>query len=79
MDLLPKIREFLKRTKMSKTYFGTLSVGQPELVGRLERGGDVRMKTYVNVLKFIEEFDTEQHKKNRKKRTTKPADLSKSA
>lgn len=76
MDLLPKIREFLERTKMSKTYFGSLSVGQPELVGRLERGGDVRTKTYVKVLNFINNFDHEQHKKNRKKRTPKPANLS---
>ncbi len=52
-DILREIEAFLEKTGMSASYFGKLSTGNSELVGRLRRGGDIRTKTVLKVSEFI--------------------------
>lgn len=54
-DLLKEIRAFLRSTRMGKSYFGKLAVGNSELVVRLEEGKTVTLRTAEKVRTFMAE------------------------
>jgi hypothetical protein len=51
--LLREIRTFLAESRMSPTYFGKAAVGNSEMVGRLEAGNTVTLRTAEKARKFI--------------------------
>lgn len=57
-DLLTDIQHFLTSTGMSKSYFGKVSCGNSELVGRLEEGKTVTLVTADKVRLFMADRST---------------------
>ena len=53
-DLLSEIRAFLARTGMGPSYFGKVSCGISEVVGRLEKGRTVTLVTAERIRAFIQ-------------------------
>lgn len=51
--LLREIRSFLAESRMSPTYFGKAAVGNSEMVGRLEAGKTVTLRTAEKARRFI--------------------------
>jgi predicted transcriptional regulator len=54
-ELLSKIEDFLGETELSATRFGYLTTGDPSLVTKLRKGGDIRLQTAERILLFIAE------------------------
>lgn len=51
--LLAEIRQFLAKTGMSPLYFGREACGNSEVVGRLERGKTVTLRTAETLRAFM--------------------------
>lgn len=55
-ELLTEIRDFLKRTGLSPSYFGHLSgYGNEDIVRRLENGKSVTYRTAAKLRQFMAE------------------------
>lgn len=51
--LIAEISEFLDKSKMGKTYFGRVAVGNSELVARLKTGCEIRRSTEDRVREYL--------------------------
>jgi hypothetical protein len=51
--LLREIRTFLAEYRMSPSYFGKAAVGNSEMVGRLEAGNTVTLRTAEKARRFM--------------------------
>lgn len=54
---LEKVEDFLKRTKMSPTAFGTKAKAEPNFVFELRKGRECREEVQERVLRFMDEAD----------------------
>jgi hypothetical protein len=53
--LLNEIQQFLRATGMGPTYFGKLAAGNTELVGRLQAGKTITLRTAERARRFMAE------------------------
>lgn len=51
-----RVESFLEDSGMKPTNFGKLTVGNPNLVTRLRKGGDVTTRNAAKIQSFIEEY-----------------------
>ena len=64
IKLIEEIRVFLDETGMGKTYFGKKSIGNSELVHRLENGGRVWPDTERRIRDFMSNYRLTNMKRN---------------
>lgn len=64
VKLIEEIRTFLNVTQMGKTYFGKKSIGNSELVNRLEKGGRIWPDTERRVREFMDNYRQNSKKRN---------------
>jgi hypothetical protein len=55
-ELLRDIKAFLKKNRMAKTTFGKLSVENPHIIDRLERGGRIYTCTADAMRAFMDAY-----------------------
>jgi len=53
--LLRKIETYLVRNNLSATRFGYMSTGDPSLLTKLRKGGDIRLQTLEKIMQFMVE------------------------
>ncbi len=53
VEVLCRIEEFLKSSKMPMTKFGRLAINDPRLVGDLRKGRKLRPETIARVGRFL--------------------------
>lgn len=58
-DLLSRIRAFCAERKMAETTFGRLAVNDGKLVGRLEDGGTINLRTLARIEAALAEAQSE--------------------
>ena len=56
--LLRKIETYLVRNNLSATRFGYMSTGDPSLMTKLRKGGDIRLQTFEKIMRFMVEKRT---------------------
>lgn len=56
-EFLEKVEDFLERTKMSPTAFGTKAKAEPNFVFELRKGRECREEVQERVLRFMAEGD----------------------
>lgn len=54
-ELLRKIETYLVRNNLSATRFGYMSTGDPSLLTKLRKGGDIRLQTLEKIMQFMVE------------------------
>lgn len=54
---LEYVEQFLSKTNMSPTTFGTLALKQPNFVFLLRKGREAREKTQNKVITFIQKYE----------------------
>jgi hypothetical protein len=52
-ELLRKVEAYLVKNDLSVTRFGYMSTGDPCLVSKLRRGGDIRLRTLEKIMQFM--------------------------
>ena len=57
-ELLRKIEAYLVRNNLSATRFGYMSTGDPSLLTKLRKGGDIRLQTLEKIMQFMVEKRT---------------------
>ena len=56
-EFLEKVEDFLERTKMSPTAFGTKAKAEPNFVFELRKGRECREDVQERVLRFMDEVE----------------------
>lgn len=54
-ELMRRIEAYLVKNNLSMTRFGYMSTGDPCLVSKLRRGGDIRLRTLEKIMEFMAE------------------------
>ena len=56
-EFLEKVEDFLERTKMSPTAFGTKAKAEPNFVFEIRKGRECREEVQERVLRFMSEVE----------------------
>ena len=54
-ELLRRIETYLVRNNLGATRFGYMSTGDPSLLTKLRKGGDIRLQTLEKIRQFMVE------------------------